>query len=37
MVRPERIRPVKSKIHDLKLGIMIAKYSKGDDFSRDFI
>lgn len=29
-VRRERIFPVKAKIHDLKLGVMIAKYSKGD-------
>jgi len=32
-VNPERIRSVKSTIHDLKLGIMIAKYSRGDDLS----
>lgn len=29
-VKEERILPVKSKVHDLKLGIIIAKYSKGD-------
>lgn len=29
----DRIFPVKSKVHDLKLGIMIAKYSKGDEIS----
>lgn len=29
-VSSERIFPVKAKIHDLKLGVMIAKYSKGD-------
>ena len=28
-VKLERIFPVKAKIHDLKLGILIAKYSKG--------
>lgn len=32
-VKPERIVPVKAKIHDLKLGILIAKYSKGDELS----
>lgn len=32
-VAAERIRPVKSWMHDLKLGILIAKYSKGDDLS----
>ncbi len=32
-VKPERVAPVKSKIHDLKLGILIAKYSKGDEVS----
>lgn len=29
-VAEERIFPVKAKVHDLKLGIMIAKYSRGD-------
>lgn len=29
-VRPERIFAVKAMIHDLKLGILIAKYSKGE-------
>ncbi len=32
-VKDERILPVKSKVHDLRLGIMIAKYSKGDELS----
>jgi len=32
-VKEERIIPVKSKIHDLRLGLMIAKYSKGDEIS----
>lgn len=32
-VASERIRPVKAMVHDLKLGIMIAKYSKGDEIS----
>lgn len=32
-VKVDRILPVKSKVHDLKLGIMIAKYSKGDEIS----
>lgn len=32
-VKEERILPVKSKVHDLRLGIMIAKYSKGDEIS----
>lgn len=32
-VKPERIVPVKSKIHDLQLGVLIAKYSKGDELS----
>ncbi len=32
-VDPERIHPVKSMVHDLKLGIMVAKYSKGDNLS----
>ena len=30
-VKEDRILPVKSKVHDLKLGIMIAGYSKGDE------
>jgi hypothetical protein len=30
-VKEDRILPVKSKVHDLKLGIMIARYSKGDE------
>lgn len=30
-VRAERILAVKTKIHDLKLGLLIAKYSRGDD------
>lgn len=29
-VNSERILPVKAKVHDLQLGILIAKYSKGD-------
>lgn len=32
-VRKERIFPVKCKIHDLKLGILIARYSYGDRLS----
>lgn len=32
-VRQERVLPVKRKIHDLKLGILIARYSKGDKIS----
>lgn len=32
-VKVERIFPVKSKVHDLKLGILIAKYSKGDELT----
>ena len=32
-VKEDRILPVKSKVHDLKLGIMIAGYSKGDELS----
>lgn len=32
-VKEERILPVKTKVHDLKLGIMIAKYSKGDELA----
>lgn len=31
-VRSDRIMPVRSKIHDLKLGILIAKYSRGDEY-----
>ncbi len=30
-VRPDRVQPVKITIHDLKLGIFIARYSRGDD------
>ena len=30
-VKEDRILPKKTKIHDLKLGIMIARYSKGDE------
>jgi len=30
-VRKDRIFPVKCKIHDLELGILIARYSKGDN------
>ncbi len=30
-VKESRIFPVKSKIHDIKLGILIARYSKGDE------
>lgn len=29
-VKEERIFPVKTKIHDLKLGVLIAKYSQGE-------
>lgn len=32
-VKEDRIFPVKSKMHDLKLGILIAGYSKGDELS----
>jgi len=32
-IKEERIVPVKSKVHDLKLGIMIARYSKGEELS----
>ena len=32
-VKEDRILPVKSKVHDLKLGIMIAGYSKGDELT----
>ena len=32
-VRSDRIIPVRSKIHDLKLGILTAKYSRGDELS----
>lgn len=32
-VKEERIIPVKSKVHDLELGIMIAKYSRGDQIT----
>lgn len=32
-LRPDRILPVKAKVHDLKRGLMIARYSKGDDVS----
>lgn len=32
-VKKERIFPVKSKVHDLKLGILIAEYSKGDELA----
>ncbi|MCH5343417.1 MAG: DUF1911 domain-containing protein [Acetatifactor sp.] len=30
-VKQERVFAVKAKMHDLKLGILIAKYSRGDD------
>ena len=30
-VKSERIFPVKAKVHDMKLGILIAKYSKGEE------
>ena len=30
-INPERILAVKSKVHDLKLGVLTAKYSRGDD------
>lgn len=29
-VKKERILPIKTKIHDLQLGVLIAKYSRGD-------
>ena len=32
-IRSDRILPVKAYIHDLKLGILTAKYSKGDEVS----
>lgn len=32
-VKVERIFPVKSKVHDLKLGIMIARYSRGEELA----
>lgn len=32
-VKPERQLPVKTKIHDLKLGILTARYSRGDELS----
>lgn len=32
-VKAERVLPVKSKIHDLRLGILIARYSKGDELA----
>lgn len=32
-IAPERIIPVKAVMHDLRLGILTAKYSKGDDLS----
>ena len=32
-VKPERRLPVKTKIHDLKLGILTARYSRGDELS----
>ena len=32
-VKPERQLPVKTKIHDLKLGILTARYSRGDSLS----
>lgn len=32
-VKPERTLAVKAKIHDLKLGIFTAKYSRGDELS----
>ncbi|WP_270325076.1 PoNi-like cognate immunity protein [[Eubacterium] hominis] len=33
-IKEERISPVKEKIHDLKLGILIANYSKGEKISQ---
>ena len=32
-VKPERQLAVKTKIHDLKLGILTARYSRGDELS----
>lgn len=29
----KRVFPVKAKVHDLKLGILVARYSKGDDLN----
>lgn len=39
-VDEKRILPVKAMVHDLKLGILVAKYSKGDDLfllEKDYI
>lgn len=39
-VKAERIFSIKSKVHDLKLGILIARYSRGDEISlleRDYL
>ena len=33
-VKQERILPVKTKIHDLKLGILVAQYSQGETISK---
>lgn len=33
-VKEERILPVKTKIHDLNLGILIARYSKGEELNQ---
>jgi hypothetical protein len=32
-VKEERIIPVKSKVHELRIGLMIARYSRGDEVS----
>lgn len=32
-IKEDRILPVKMKMHDLKIGILIARYSKGDELS----
>lgn len=32
-IKEDRILPVKMKMHDLKIGILIARYSKGDEVS----
>lgn len=32
-VKVERVFPVKWKVHGLKLGVLIAKYSKGDELA----
>lgn len=39
-VKEDRVRAVKTKIHDLQMGILIARYSRGDavdDLLADYI